>query len=64
MLQELTAIWQTFSYFLVSGITILLLSDSCTPVFPVFVKDSTYFLWLLMNLDIHWGFLTPMIKQL
>lgn len=64
ILQELTAVGQIFSYFLVSDVTILLLSDSCTPVSPVFVKDSTYFLWPLMNLVIHWGSLTPMIKQL
>lgn len=32
-------------------------------MFSVFVKDSAYFLWQLMNLAIHWGSLTPVIKQ-
>lgn len=51
------------SYFPILDAIILFLIKSCARVFPVVIKDSTCFLWLLMNLVMHWGSLTPMIKQ-
>lgn len=59
------ALWESSAMpFLLVWVWVETLTSTRMKIGPRMEEDSTYFLWLLMNLVIHWGSLTPVIKQL